>query len=142
MQRKQSYKRRKRKETVRCAFCLTRKQIKRKKKKIQKEKKQKRARAKKKKQQQNKTKQKHTFNTLTREYSLHLKERRPHAKIRPPPLGKATTKIRGRYENVTKTKTKKNKEEQLKTKNMLSPRFETTRFDKRAAQSASPRLVP
>ena len=25
---------------------------------------------------------------------------------------------------------------------MLSPRFETTRFDKRAAQSASPRLVP
>ena len=98
------------------------------------------ARAKKKKQ--NRTKQKHTFNTLTREYSLHLKERRPHAKIRPPPLGKATTKTRGRYENVTKTKTKKNKEEQLKTKNMLSPRFETTRFDKRAAQSASPRLIP
>ena len=51
-------------------------------------------------------------------------------------------KIRGRYEDVTKTKTKKNEEEELKMKNMLSPRIETTRFDKRAAQSASPRLVP
>ena len=133
MQKKQSYKRRERNEAVRCAFCLTRKEIKRKKKKLNKS-----ARAKKKK-----------LNTSRGRLSLRWTH--PWVQVKSYPwvqlnlypwpyflVWSPFLEVEAVFSRVV---TKK-EEEQLKIKNMLSPRIETTRFDKRAAQSASPRLVP
>ena len=141
MQKKQSYKRRERNEAVRCAFCLTRKEIKRKKKKLNKS-----ARAK-----------KNKLNTSRGRLSLRWTYPWVQVKLYPWVQVKSYPWVQLNLypwpyflvwspflevEAVFSRVVMKKEEEQLKIKNMLSPRIETTRFDKRAAQSASPRLVP